>query len=274
MTKGARWRSAYEHSEQATPYLWLLAIVGVVLAVAAKRSDATRLHNFVRASGVAAKRVRRSVLEIERKTFHIAGVLIPVWYQTMTDWANFSELWCAQFACGVTACVWAAELSRLYSPTVRRLFEASPLGRIMREHEREQLTGTAYFTLGCTLTIVLFPRDVANVSILYLVLGDMTAALVGVSFGGDAVVVKLGREGKKSVEGSLGMFLVCFIVGYTYFWNFHLCEYVAFVSAAAATLTELWSEDHLELNDNVTIPIVTSFAISWAFARIADCTTS
>lgn len=57
--------------------------------------------------------------------------------------------------------------------------------------------------------MALFEKDIAIMGILYLVLGDMTAAIIGVSFGGDAVVVKLGREGNKSVEGSLGMFIVC-----------------------------------------------------------------
>ena len=50
-------------------------------------------------------------------------------------------------------------------------------------------------------------------SILFLVLGDMSAAIIGVSFGGDALgQLKLGRSGKKSLEGSLAMFLVCFVV--------------------------------------------------------------
>ena len=40
-------------------------------------------------------------------------------------------------------------------------------------------------------------------------LGDMAAALIGVSFGGEVASLKLGREGKKSVEGSLAMFCVC-----------------------------------------------------------------
>ena len=63
-----------------------------------------------------------------------------------------------------------------------------------------KVTGTAYFTTGCALVIALFPEDIAITSMLYLVIGDMIAALIGVSFGGDACVVKLGREGKKSVE--------------------------------------------------------------------------
>ena len=40
------------------------------------------------------------------------------------------------------------------------------------------------------------------------------AAIIGVSFGGDVLgELKFGREGKKSLEGSLAMFFVCFAIG-------------------------------------------------------------
>lgn len=35
----------------------------------------------------------------------------------------------------------------------------------------------------------------------------------GISFGGDICVVKMGREGNKSMEGSVAMFIVCCIIG-------------------------------------------------------------
>ncbi len=66
-----------------------------------------------------------------------------------------------------------------------------------------------------SLAIALFPPSLAVTSILHLVLGDMVAALIGVSFGGDVCVVKLGRKGKKSVEGSAAMFFTCFLVTIT-----------------------------------------------------------
>lgn len=83
--------------------------------------------------------------------------------------------------------------------------------------------------------ISLFPREIAITSILFLVLGDMVAALIGVSFGGETVVVKLGRDHKKSVEGSLAMFLLCFSVCCLVFARVHLVEYVAFVAAAVVS---------------------------------------
>ena len=65
----------------------------------------------------------------------------------------------------------------------------------------------------------------------------MAAALIGVSFGGEVASLKLGREGKKSVEGSLAMFCVCFLVAMVFFWDVQLSEYAAVVAAATATLT-------------------------------------
>jgi hypothetical protein len=93
---------------------------------------------------------------------------------------------------------------------------------------------------------------VSSCAIIFLVLGDMAAALIGVSFGGEVASLKLGREGKKSVEGSLAMFCVCFLVAMVFFWDVQLSEYAAVVAAATATLTELY--EPLLLDDNLTIP--------------------
>ena len=39
----------------------------------------SRLTALLTSSGVAGKRVARSLREIERKVFHVAGLLIPLW---------------------------------------------------------------------------------------------------------------------------------------------------------------------------------------------------
>ena len=83
------------------------------------------------------------------------------------------------------------------------------------------------------------PPSIAMASVLFLVLGDMSAAIIGVSFGQETCTVKLGRGGKKSIEGSVAMFIVCFLVGSTTFANVHLREYPVFFGALAATLTAM-----------------------------------
>ena len=190
----------------------------------------------------------------------------------MTDSLGFSETFCVKVCVLITVFVWTSEILRLRYPMVQRAFMATPMGSVMREREQTQLTGTPFFVLGCTLVIGLFAKEVAIASILYLVLGDMTAALIGVSFGGEKCVVKLGRDRKKSVEGSLAMFVVCFLIGSSMFATVHLAEYAALVSAIVATLTELWSEDYIfGLNDNLTIPVFSALALTWSFQRTAAC---
>lgn len=139
----------------------------------------------------------------------------------------------------------------------------------MREHERNQLSGTCYFSLGCTIAITLFPPAVATTSIIWLVLGDMSAALIGVSFGGDIVVVKMGRGGKKSMEGSVAMFITCTIIGMFAFSERYLSEYAVLIGALTATIVELY--EPFNVNDNLSIPILSSLALQWGLSRIERC---
>ena len=111
--------------------------------------------------------------------------------------------WC------VCAFGWSCDLARVYVPFVQRNW---PLKKILRKHEIGQLCGACYFSLGCTVSLTCFPPSVAMTSIVWLVLGDLSAALIGRSFGGETCTMRLGRQGKKSLEGSLAMFAVCFAI--------------------------------------------------------------
>ena len=83
--------------------------------------------------------------------------------------------------------------------------------------------------------------------------------------------MKLGRKGKKSAEGSIAMFIACFTVGVLSFIKVPLGEYVAFVGAVVATGVELW--EPFSLNDNLTIPVLSSAAMVWAINRVETACT-
>jgi len=208
------------------------------------------------------KRISRAVTEIERKTFHAAGLLVPLLFNLMLQ-RGWSATDCALTCWVITIGGWALDLSRLYIPTIRNNW---PLQGILREKEKTQLTGGCYFSLGCTLAINLFSPPTATAAISFLVIGDMMAALVGVAFGGETCTVKLGREGNKSMEGSLAMFISCFIVGVVVFGEEPLREYPVFLGAVAATVVELW--EPFAINDNLTIPVMSGLAIHFGFARL------
>jgi len=246
-------------------YVTALSLVALLAIVTFKwRSDRDR-HDFVHACGVSIKKMERSVGEIKRKGFHIAGLLVPLVQLLLLrqGWDNHE---CVKLCWTITIIGTGCDFLRLHSSFVAANW---PLRSILREHEHKQLTGGCYFSLGCTLTIAISPPSIAMASILFLVLGDMSAAIIGVSFGGETVALKLGREGKKSMEGSFAMFCICFVIGLTIFAEVHLGEYPIFFGALAATITELY--EPLRLNDNLTIPVISSIAMQYAFSRIRAC---
>ena len=95
-----------------------------------------------------------------------------------------------------------------------------------------------------------------------MILGDMSAAIFGISFGR----VKIGN---KSLEGTLAMFTVCCMIGFNMFWDVHMREYPVVISAVIASIAELiepWG-----INDNLTIPLCACLSMQFGFNRIAHC---
>ncbi len=242
----------------------LLLTLGLLASAWVKSSGTRTLTASLRGLGVHARRLARTANEIERKTFHLSGLGVPLFYQYMMGrgW-NHSE--CCQLAWLMCAATFAVDGSRLYVPFVR---DNWPLKNILREKEQHQLTGTCYYGLGCTLAINMFSPAVACCGICFLVVGDMAAALIGVAYGGEVVSVKLGREGKKSLEGSLAMCLACMIIGNLLFMELPLREYAVTIGAVVATVVELY--EPFGLNDNLMIPVFSGLALSWGFARLED----
>ena len=179
-------------------------------------------ERFLEAWGVNARKVHRTIKEVDRKMFHLATLLVPLIHQLLLNvgWTNED---CVSLCWAITITGWTADISRVYGPGwIQRNW---PMQRILREKEKNQLTGSCYLSLGCTLTMAISPPSITMASILFLILGDLSAAIVGVSFGGETVSLKLGRAGKKSAEGSMAMLLVCFCIGCVTFWNVELREY-------------------------------------------------
>mmetsp|Transcript_5804 Transcript_5804/g.14072 ORF Transcript_5804/g.14072 Transcript_5804/m.14072 type:complete len:283 (-) Transcript_5804:297-1145(-) len=252
-------------AEYLVVYMVLLAVGGLMYSAKVYVTSPATRKQTMKDLGVKLGKIGKTLKEIERKTFHLCGLLVPLIFALLLE-AGFSRWFCSMLCWGLTVSGWTLDLCRLNVKWVKENF---PLNPILREKEKSQLSGACYFSLGCTLAISFFPPAVAMTSILFLVLGDMSAALIGRSFGQDVVVVKLGREGKKSVEGSMAMFFMCCTLGFTVFSTVHLREYPVVIGATVATLTELY--EPFGLNDNLTIPLLSSLALTWGFARVHNC---
>ncbi|UCH63073.1 MAG: hypothetical protein JSU77_01045 [Fidelibacterota bacterium] len=133
------------------------------------------------------------------------------------------------------------ELARIYTFRGRRIYQRF-LGSVTRPTEERRLTGATYVFVGAFLAAVLFAPTVAILSMLFMSVGDSTAAFVGQRYGRIPI-------GKKSLEGTLACFFACLLLTLPS----GLTLPVATAGAATAALTELVPRSFL--NDNLAIPV-------------------
>ncbi len=114
---------------------------------------------------------------------------------------------------------------------------------LLRSHERTgMLTGASWVIIGAFVTILLFPRDLAVLALLFMFLGDTAAALVGLQFGKTFIW-------DKSLEGTIAGLMVCLAVGFA-FPNIPLLVLVC--GAITAMVIELLP---IPIDDNLRIPV-------------------
>eukprot|EP00931_Biecheleriopsis_adriatica_P080256 TRINITY_DN53610_c0_g1_i1.p1 TRINITY_DN53610_c0_g1~~TRINITY_DN53610_c0_g1_i1.p1 ORF type:complete len:285 (+),score=43.15 TRINITY_DN53610_c0_g1_i1:84-938(+) len=248
-----------------TVYMILLSLCALVFGVTIRSLRPQAMRQLLQDAGVALHKVAKTASEIERKIFHLCGLLVPLIYQILLTQGVDRSL-CVGLCWSITLVGAGSDFARIHVPFVR---DNWPLKSILRDQEQNSLCGGSYFSLGCTLAIHLFAPVIAMTSIIFLVMGDLSAALIGRSFGQTVCSMKIGPGRKKSVEGSAAMFMVCLVFGCTIFSQIHLREYAVVIGALAATLTELY--EPFGVNDNVTIPILSGVALTFGFARTYSC---
>lgn len=136
-------------------------------------------------------------------------------------------------------------------PWARRTF-GSLFFRMLRNkettHGKFQVSGSLYVLLAAIACTLLFPQPVAVISLSVMLISDTSAALFGKAYG----TRKLNKN--KSLEGTVAFFLSALIVNM-------LCEpiyhftYAGVIACAAASFAEMF-EDKLEVDDNLSIPLV------------------
>ena len=117
---------------------------------------------------------------IRRNLFHMAnatwGVLI--YHFWAPRWLAIS------LVAVLTVTLTVAEVLRLRAPRWNaRLRRNRLVGSIIRPSEANRISGATFFGWGVLLTLVLFPRPVAEVACLVLGFGDSAATLVGTRWG-------------------------------------------------------------------------------------------
>ena len=199
----------------------------------------------------------RNDLHLTRKVFHaVMGVLIAVVY--MGGFDQFSAVVILGSFLGFDLFM---ETLRLRSPVwngrMVRFWK-----HILRAHEAHQLSAVPHYLASVILAIMIFPRPVATLSILFLALGDPIASLFGILYGSYGPRFASG----KSLIGTLAGVITCTLLSLVFLSSLSLSMptlwVVSLVGGAIGGTAELLPFD---MDDNFTIPVVSGFVLWLAF---------
>ncbi len=194
-------------------------------------------------------------IHLERKLTHIIGVLMmAIAHHFFPQWVN----WTVLATVGLPLVIF--DFLRLRNAYLHQL-TPKIFGKIMRRRELNGITGTTYLLLGVTIIFAIFPHDIVTMSLLFLAFADPLASYVGLKYGTHKII------GKKTFEGSLAAFVVCFILSllFFHFKNILIAHY--FVASLLAGLIGGASEvvPIGKLDDNLTQPILNAMGLTLLF---------
>ena len=177
--------------------------------------------------------------EYYRKIIHIFNLVIPFTYLFYLE-SRFEAL---RILIPLTLFTIIIEYLRIRSSMIKKMFD-NYLFSMLRIHELHgKYTGASWIFISSALTIAIFPKEIAVLSLVYMSLGDTIAGLVGRKFG----KVKFYN---KTIEGTLAGLIVCLLSGYLIQLTLPLI--VVFSGAFAAMFIELLP---ISIDDNLSVPL-------------------
>jgi dolichol kinase len=219
-----------------------------------------------------------------RKVWHILGLIIPISlyldvFAGFSDYLHSTRAIIVSYLGFFLFLLLVVEAIRLNSTGFENFFYKY-FGFLMKESERKRFNGTVPYFLANFLVVLFFSPEIAVLSILFLVIGDPTAAYVGSKYGRNRFY------NGKSREGILGFSIAAFLIGIIILYlitvsrpeshfslktgssfQFYPIFIVAF-GVIASCLTEFFSSTTASglIDDNLLIPIVGAITLSICLA--------
>ncbi len=170
---------------------------------------------------------------------HLSAVIIPLGYMYYFNLKSDAMILILLILLFIAFLVELLRLNHSYSSQTFHRF----LGHYLRNHEHTFLTGATYLLISCLLSILILPGEMAYLTMMFLIVGDASATIIGILHG-----KRFWKGSRKSLEGSLAIFIVSFSIA-LFYSNFLI---FALIGALMATLAELST---IPINDNLKIPL-------------------
>jgi dolichol kinase len=207
------------------------------------RQEANSAAERVRGEAqAAASRVKD---EAPRKAIHFAMIVLPLGILYLPVEVFRRSLMV------VGALLLVIDLVKIHHPKLRSYFTAF-FGHLIRRHEHAEITGSTYMIVSALLASYLFDREVAAASLVFLIVGDTLAAIVGKAWGRTRIC------GAKTLEGFLAGLLSSFVAATLLVPDLSLFQTA--VAALTASIIEILP---IPVDDNFRIPIVSGLVSQW-----------
>jgi len=195
----------------------------------------------------------RNDLHLARKIWHCGmGITMALIYGLGTPKALSVTLLLIAFVFFT-----GAEYARLKVPQFNKI-AIKMMGPIMRKNEIDRISGTPFYIGSVLLSVIIFPKLIAILSILYLAIGDPTSSIFGILWG------DLGprfANGKSLIGTAAGMGICSVITFVTMLFNSIPAGPALLISLAGGLAGGGAEMIPLEIDDNFSIPIVSGLAL-------------
>lgn len=197
---------------------------------------------------------KRSDLHILRKLWHITTGSIGIFFFTKTDMDQ--QFW-AFVTLAIALAGFVGDMARARLPWMN-VAVIKVMGPLMRRSEKEGLSGLPFYALGVSLSLFFYSRDIALISIMFLVFSDPLSSFFGVLYGKDKILPN------KSLQGAVAGFFVCYLITLFYSMNAAVLGnnllLFAVIAGLIGSLSELISA--FNIDDNLTIPVISGLGLT------------
>lgn len=195
----------------------------------------------------------RSTLHLARKFWHIGTGLLGL---AIVEIFSLTQTQAAFILLAVAIVSLATDLIRMKNDAVNEIV-LKLMGPFMRKSEVHSLSGVPFFAFGTSMTLFFFSRDIAFLSVLFLIFADPIASLIGILYGKDKFLPN------KSIQGSAAGFMTCFIITLSYAGITLGLQTEVFLFAIMAGMIGSVSEmASVVVDDNLTIPLISGAGLT------------
>jgi diacylglycerol kinase (CTP) len=197
---------------------------------------------------------KRSDLHLLRKLWHITTGSIGLLFFTRSP--QDQQFW-GFIVLAIALSGFVIDITRARFPMINHLV-IKVMGPLMRRSEKEGMSGLPFYALGVSISLFSYQRDIAILSVMFLVFSDPLSSFFGVLYGKDKILPN------KSLQGAVAGFFVCYLITLFYTMNHvtlgtHILIF-AVLAGFIGALSELVSA--FNVDDNLTIPVLSGLGMT------------